>query len=67
MYSFNLQRHDSQAELYFNIAAKTQIIGSFKVENVCKDFMKRMKDIKRLAEMFEIWFGCLISYAFDNH
>ena len=52
-----LMRYDSQASVLFDIAERTQLVGSFKVEGVFKNLRNILKQLRRLAEMFEIWFS----------
>eukprot|EP01036_Dinobryon_divergens_P025774 gene25774-34355_t len=52
-----LMHYDSQASVLFNIAERTQLLGSFKVEGVFKNLRNILKELRRLAEMFEIWFS----------
>ena len=52
-----LMRYDSQANVLFDIAERTQLVGSFKVEGVLKNLRSTLKQLRQLAEMYEIWFS----------
>jgi hypothetical protein len=50
-----LMVHKSQQELFFDTAANIQIIYSPRIEKICKELTELLRDLKRLAEMYEIW------------
>ena len=47
--------HKSQKDLFFQVFEKIQIIYSPRIENICKNLTEMLRELKRLAEMFEIW------------
>lgn len=46
---------ETQSDLLFQITNNVQIVYSPRMEKVCKDVTVNLKNIKRLAEMYEIW------------
>lgn len=50
-----LMVHKSQNDQFFNIAENIQIVYSPRIEGICKSLQEMLRELKRLAEMFEIW------------
>lgn len=50
-----LMVHKSQKDLFFKIFENVQIIYSPRIENICKHLTDMLRELKGLAEMFEIW------------
>lgn len=50
-----LMVHKSQKDLFFKVFEKIQIIYSPRIENICKQLTDMLRELKGLAEMFEIW------------
>jgi hypothetical protein len=47
--------HKSHKDQIMQIAEKIQIVYSPRIEAICKNLTQMVKDLKSLAEMFEIW------------
>jgi hypothetical protein len=52
-----LMVHKNQQELYFETTEHIQIIYSSRTETIYHQLCDLLRDIQRLAEMFEIWSG----------
>ncbi len=50
-----LMVHKSQKDLFFKVFEKIQIIYSPRIESICKQLTDMLRELKGLAEMFEIW------------
>eukprot|EP01033_Poteriospumella_lacustris_P003231 gene3231-2378_t len=60
-----LMIHKSQRERFFNVAEKVQIICSPRIEAVCRKLGNMLRELRSLAEKFEIW-GDLSTEADQN-
>eukprot|EP01039_Chlorochromonas_danica_P008105 gene8101-8940_t len=50
-----LMVHKSHKDQFLQIAEKIQIVYSPRIEAICKNLTQMVRDLKSLAEMFEIW------------
>ena len=50
-----LMAHKSHKDQFLQIAEKIQIVYSPRIEAICKNLTQMVRELKSLAEMFEIW------------